>query len=190
VPPAAASASAVAVAPPPKAQSISRREAPKVARQKATAAPPAVAAARATAHAASDVRPGAGDAVASFAGIGAGPGNAFGLGGGRAAGVEGDSSGSAVGTYLSRVRQRLEAEKRYPLLARRRGVVGTATLHIVIGRDGRPASIDLQRSSGSDLLDAEAEALVSRAAPFGPLPPAIGADTLQITVPIRFDVDG
>jgi len=133
---------------------------------------------------------GRGDQVAAAPGPGSGGASGSGTGRGHAPGVEGDpSSGSALGTYLSHLRQRLEAEKRYPLLARRRGVVGTATLHIAIGRDGRPSAVILETSSGSDVLDAEAEDLVSRAAPYGPLPDGVDGDALQITVPIRFDVD-
>ncbi|MGH7787662.1 MAG: energy transducer TonB, partial [Candidatus Binatia bacterium] len=94
-----------------------------------------------------------------------------------------------IARYLSAVRLQLEAVKRYPALARRRGSTGTAMLFIVIDRDGRPAKVQVKRSSGSELLDEEAQDMVARAAPFDPLPTEVERDSLQLTIPVRFDVD-
>jgi protein TonB len=123
-------------------------------------------------------------------GGGSGGGSGGGAGAGTGPGVAGDPGGDALAGYLGRLRGRLEAVKRYPTLARRRGSTGTAMLFIVIDRNGRPTGVTLQRSSGSELLDEEATEMVSRAAPFDPLPAELAGDTLQITVPVRFDVSG
>jgi TonB family protein len=131
---------------------------------------------------------GSGDVAGTGRGVGTGSGS--GVGRGTRDGIQGDPSGSAVASYLDRLRQRLEKVKRYPLLARRRGQVGTATLHIAIDRSGRPASVRIQGSSGSQLLDDEAAEMVTRAAPFEPLPSEVSDDVLQVTVPVRFDVNG
>jgi protein TonB len=44
----------------------------------------------------------------------------------------------------------------YPGLARREGWEGTATLRVQVGENGRPRSVQLQRSSGHDVLDTAA----------------------------------
>jgi len=168
------------LAPPPKPKRAAvRRAAPKATASDIASATAAFAPAPAAAG-------GLGTAGGGNDG-GGGPGS--GVGRGRGPGVQGDPSGSAVASYLERLRLRLESVKRYPPLARRRGAVGTATIHIVIGRDGRPTAVRLEHSSGSELLDDEAEEMVSRAAPFEPLPAEVAADLLQVTVPVRFDVN-
>ena len=120
-------------------------------------------------------------------GGGGGGGEGSGVGRGRGSGT-GDGVDSVVARYLSGVRKRLEAVKRYPILARRRGTEGTATLAIEIGRDGRPAAVLVSTSSGSALLDSEAEQMVERAAPFDPLPTELDDLTLRVVVPVSFDI--
>jgi TonB family protein len=118
-------------------------------------------------------------------GGGAGSGSGSGVGSGRGPGVE-----SALASYLRTVRTRLEAVKRYPVLARRRGTEGTATLAIDIRRNGRPAAVRVSGSSGSELLDDEAAEMVDRAAPFAPLPSELDESTLHVVVPVSFDLGG
>ncbi|MBI2509585.1 MAG: energy transducer TonB, partial [Betaproteobacteria bacterium] len=45
---------------------------------------------------------------------------------------------------------------RYPLAARRAGEQGTVTLRVLITREGLPARVELEKSSGSGHLDAAA----------------------------------
>lgn len=45
------------------------------------------------------------------------------------------------------------APPRYPLIARRNGVEGTVRLKVFVARDGRPAQVQLEQSSGSSALD-------------------------------------
>ena len=137
--------------------------------------------------------------VATGTGPGTGVGFGSGSGGGHGGGGDsgsgaGSGSGpgveSALAKYLRTVRRQLEQVKRYPLLARRRGAEGTATLAIDIGRDGRPAAVHVSASSGSELLDGEATDMVERAAPFAPLPAELDAATLRVVVPVSFDLGG
>jgi protein TonB len=175
------------VAPPPPVAS----KPAKVRRQaqpQQSAPAPAAAVAPPAAPPAEPSTAGNGDVAGVGRGVGTGSGS--GVGRGTRDGVQGDPSGSAVASYLDRLRQRLEKVKRYPLLARRRGQVGTATLQIAIDRSGHPASVRIQGSSGSQLLDDEAAEMVTRAAPFEPLPSEVTGEVLQVTVPVRFDVNG
>jgi protein TonB len=95
-----------------------------------------------------------------------------------------------IDLYLARLRARLEAVKRYPGYARRRRTEGTAMVAITIGRDGRTTQVVLSRTSGSALLDREAEEMVSRAAPFEPIPASVGDASLRVVVPVAFRLDG
>ncbi len=49
---------------------------------------------------------------------------------------------------------------RYPLAARRAGEQGTVTLRVLITRDGLPARVELEKTSGSSHLDAAAQEAV------------------------------
>ena len=106
---------------------------------------------------------------------------------GRATGVGGGSSvGAGSPRGASRDRAALEAHLRahasrcYPPAARKRYVQGGATLHFCIGADGKPDSIEIEKSSGSSLLDRAAIECVLRGA--APLPGPRGC----MSVPIWF----
>lgn len=89
--------------------------------------------------------------------------------------------------YLDLIRARILAQRRYPALARQRGLEGVARVRFIIDRDGGlNGGIHLVCSSGSDLLDQQAARCVLAAAPFPPLPPALSRDHLSIVVPITF----
>lgn len=76
--------------------------------------------------------------------------------------------------------------KRYPRAARSRGVEGEAIVRFVMDRSGQVASVELVRSSGSELLDAESLKLLNRAAPLPRPPPAVVGESLEFSVPVRF----
>jgi protein TonB len=74
--------------------------------------------------------------------------------------------------------------KRYP--AQGGAAEGVVSLAFTIDRKGNVVSSRIEKTSGSTLLDAEALAMVKRAAPL-PAPPAEIADAdLTFVVPIRF----
>lgn len=95
----------------------------------------------------------------------------------------GSSVGGANGL---RVRSWLEKYRRYPPLARRRGLTGTVRLALSIGGDGSLRAAKIVVSSGSSLLDDAALEMASRAAPF----PIDGApspgSTFEVQVPVVF----
>jgi TonB family protein len=74
--------------------------------------------------------------------------------------------------------------KRYP----EQGNTPEAVVSVAftIDRKGNVVSSRIEKSSGSDVLDAEALAMIKRAAPL-PAPPAeVAADDLTLVLPIRF----
>ena len=71
----------------------------------------------------------------------------------------------------------------YPEAARRQGLYGSLKLTVSIYADGRIETIEIDRSSGSRILDAAAENIVRLAAPFAAFPEDMRrkADILSIT---------
>ncbi|HXF67131.1 MAG TPA: energy transducer TonB, partial [Burkholderiales bacterium] len=78
---------------------------------------------------------------------------------------------------------------RYPLAARRAGEQGTVLLRVLVARDGQPARVELERSSGSRHLDAAALEAV-KAWRF--IPARRGTEPLEswVLVPIVFRLEG
>ena len=60
-------------------------------------------------------------------------------------------------------------------------------MKVRLRHDGTLASAPaIARSSGHDLLDAEALRMVQRAAPYPPLPAGYGPELAELQVPVRF----
>jgi periplasmic protein TonB len=78
---------------------------------------------------------------------------------------------------------------RYPLVARRRGEEGTVTLRVHVRRDGVPASVRLEKTSGSSVLDNAALEAV-RAWRFAPARQGGEAVDAWVLVPIVFRLEG
>jgi protein TonB len=114
-------------------------------------------------------------------GAGRGLGPADGPGGGIAgtgpgAGGAGTGPGGGgpprpldLGDLLARIRQRIEAAKRYPEDARRDGIQGTVSVRFRLRPDGQVERVEVIRSSGSRLLDEASLETIRRAAPFPPV---------------------
>ncbi len=76
----------------------------------------------------------------------------------------------------------------YPAAARRNGEEGTVTLHVLVTAEGAPSRIELERSSGSRLLDAAAIEAV-RGWRFQPARRGSQAVEDWVLVPLRFRLD-
>ena len=78
---------------------------------------------------------------------------------------------------------------RYPVAARRAGEQGTVTLRVLVTRDGRPARVDIEKTSGSAHLDAAALEAVKD---WQFVPARQGQDTIEswVLVPIVFRLEG
>ncbi|MGQ9592316.1 MAG: energy transducer TonB family protein, partial [Planctomycetota bacterium] len=89
--------------------------------------------------------------------------------------------------YIAGVLARIHAAKRYPQQARWRGEEGLAEVAFTIEADGRVSTVELVKPSGRPLLDAEARAMVRRAAPFEEIPRELGS-RIRLVVPVRFEL--
>lgn len=100
-----------------------------------------------------------------------------------------DARARALPTYQQMLLGHLERYKRYPRGPQRRGQEGIVYVRFEIDRQGKLLSHSLGKSSGNSQLDAGGLETVVRADPFPPLPNAIEGATLEVTVPIRFNLD-
>jgi len=83
--------------------------------------------------------------------------------------------------YLQRV------EPRYPPVAKRARAQGTVFLRVIIGTDGRPREVRVERSSGHEVLDAAARSAVEKWL-FRPYSENGIARAASVIVPIEFAI--
>jgi protein TonB len=85
---------------------------------------------------------------------------------------------------------KLASQKHYPARARRAGEQDTVMVRFVLDRAGQVLSADVIESKGLAALDAEALALIRRAAPLPPPPVEVPGDTIELIAPIQFILHG
>jgi protein TonB len=86
------------------------------------------------------------------------------------------------------LRLQLERNKRYPTPARRQRLQGTSTVQFSIDRQGRVIAARLTASSGVQILDEEAINVLSRASPLPPPPDDLRGASLELALPIQFQI--
>lgn len=74
----------------------------------------------------------------------------------------------------------------YPQEARRKALFGELRMAVAIGRDGGVEAIEILQGSGQRVLDQAAVRTVRLAAPFAPIPPALGVDRIEVIRTWRF----
>ncbi len=90
--------------------------------------------------------------------------------------------------YLAKVMTKIEKEKGYPEVARKKKWEGRVTVDFVIRRDGGVRDLRLKAPCHHELLNREALAAVQRAAPFGGFPEGIGKSFLKVELPFNFQL--
>jgi protein TonB len=186
-PPAAVPIPAKAAPAPPEPTAVSlrpkvKRTPPPVPPQKPPevtpeAAPPVVASIAApNAAAAPTPSVGAGGSGSSIDVAGLGPGA-----GGAPDGTAPGGTEDPIELYKALVRARIQAERRYSPMARRRGLEGTVTVRVSVGPSGKVTRLLVE--DGAPLLLARAtEEAVERAGPFPPPPTGLGV----LRIPVRY----
>jgi TonB family protein len=95
---------------------------------------------------------------------------------------------ASISSYQAQVVAHLQRYKSYPAAAKSEGTRGIATVRFSLSASGAVISSSLARSSGAGVLDQAALAMVRRASPFPPIPPALGRSRMDFAAPIRFDL--
>jgi protein TonB len=98
------------------------------------------------------------------------------------------SRSNVVPTWKSQIVALLERNKRYPQEAHARGEHGVVQVLFTLDRTGQLRASRVLRGSGAAALDEEALALLRRAQPFPPPPAEMPGTTVDLTVPIRFNL--
>ena len=107
---------------------------------------------------------------------------------GNAAAEVGVGNANAKADYVALIADRLARFKRYPRAARRRGLQGVAKLAFTVRRDGALVTYEIVQSAGYQVLDREVQSTLERALPMPPFPPELLGQTLDVIVPIRFEL--
>jgi protein TonB len=94
----------------------------------------------------------------------------------------------AVLSWQKALHLHLSKHKRYPAEARSRRVQGVVTVGFAIDRGGRVLKARVVKGSGSALLDGEALEMLARAAPLPAPPEDATTGTLNLTLPIQFNI--
>jgi protein TonB len=97
-------------------------------------------------------------------------------------------SQAQIMTWRDLVVTRLQNAKRYPSSAEANREQGVVTLNFSVNRNGKVISRSIAKSSGHASLDQEVLALVQRAQPLPPFPPAMTQSVVHLSVPIRFSL--
>jgi protein TonB len=88
--------------------------------------------------------------------------------------------------YMRTLIQKIQNCKRYPRLARDRGIEGEALIEFFLAGDGKLLDARVIRSSGFTILDKEALLTIRRASPFPKLPEGTLAGQVVLKVTINF----
>jgi periplasmic protein TonB len=96
------------------------------------------------------------------------------------------SQADLLADYRQRLGALLARQHEYPRLAAMRGWEGEVMLRVRVARKGNLLAVQLDRSSGFDVLDQHALAMLERLGGFPPLPDDMQASEIQVVVPVSY----
>lgn len=88
--------------------------------------------------------------------------------------------------YRQRLGELLARQHEYPRIAALRGWEGEVRLRLKVARKGNLLGVVLDHSSGFDVLDQHAMAMLENLASLPPLPDALEANEIQVVVPVNY----
>ena len=101
--------------------------------------------------------------------------------------LQGDKAKKIYQSYYGVIRNILDSNKKYPLLSLQRRQEGTPVVEFTILKNGTVINLTVT-SSGFRLLDREAQKIVLKSSPFPPIPDSIGKNTIDLRIPINFNL--
>jgi protein TonB len=96
------------------------------------------------------------------------------------------SDSELLDNYRRRLGELFARQQEYPRIAALRGWEGEVRLRLKVARKGQLLSVNLDRTSGFDVLDQHALAMLETLASLPPLPEALEANEIQVVVPINY----
>ena len=93
---------------------------------------------------------------------------------------------SLLGRYAQQLSRLLASHQEYPRLAAQRGWEGEVRLRLKVARQGNLLSVQVDRSSGYDILDQHALQLVDLASGLPPLPDGLEGSEILVIVPVNY----
>jgi len=93
---------------------------------------------------------------------------------------------SLLGRYAQQLSRLLASHQEYPRLAAQRGWEGEVRLRLKVARQGNLLSVQVDRSSGYDILDQHAMQLVDLASGLPPLPEGLEGSEISVIVPVNY----
>lgn len=100
----------------------------------------------------------------------------------------GEESLNTYDTYYGRIRQIIDSNKTYPLLARQRKIEGSPKVQFTILKNGIVEKISVI-SSGHRILDREARRIIMISSPFPEIPSSMNKNYIDLTIPINFKLN-
>ena len=94
--------------------------------------------------------------------------------------------GSLLDAYRQRLAELLAGQQQYPRVAAQRGWEGEVRLRLQVARKGNLVSVHIDSSSGFEVLDQHALAMLDRLASLPPLPDGLEASEIQVVVPVNY----
>ena len=96
------------------------------------------------------------------------------------------SQSSLLAAYRQSLTEIFAGQQQYPRVAAMRGWEGEVRLRLRVARKGNLIAVKLDHSSGFDVLDQHALAMLEQLATLPPLPDGLEANEIQVVVPVNY----
>ncbi len=96
------------------------------------------------------------------------------------------SQSSLLAAYRQSLTEIFASQQQYPRVAALRGWEGEVRLRLRVARKGNLLAVQLDHSSGFDVLDQHALAMLQQLASLPPLPDGLEASEIQVVVPVNY----
>jgi protein TonB len=90
--------------------------------------------------------------------------------------------------YIGQVLAKIERKKLYPRLSQQNGEEGVVLVDLRIGRSGQLLSYDLRKAPPRPRLIEATRSAIQAAAPFPSLPENYAQESLNLQVPVRYQL--
>jgi len=91
--------------------------------------------------------------------------------------------------YRQRLTELLAGQREYPRIAALRGWEGEVRLRLRVARKGNLVGVVVDRSSGFEVLDQHALAMLAGLGSLPPLPEGLEGSEIQIVVPVSYKLN-